>query len=187
MPLKASVSKTYSTAVVLIPPQDVWPAIQTIRQQYDRHLRRWMPHITLLYPFRPREDWPSILEQLEGVCQRTAPIRVRLATFRTFRHRNNYPMWLAPEPREALVNLQSALWRTVPDCDDAHRHRNGFTPHLSVGQAQGREQVNQLVTRLQEEWTPIQFVASEIELIWRNDPPDDVFRVGHRLKLGMGK
>ena len=60
-PLRVSMSRTYSTAVVLVPPQDVWPEIQAIRQQYDRHFDRWMPHITLLYPFRSREDWPSLL------------------------------------------------------------------------------------------------------------------------------
>jgi hypothetical protein len=31
---------------------------------------------------------------------------------------------------------------------------------------------------------PIQFRALEVSLIWRHDPPDDVFRVGHRIELG---
>jgi 2'-5' RNA ligase len=177
-------SKTYATAVVLVPPQDVWPQIQAIRQQYDRHFARWMPHITLLYPFRPREDWPSLLKQIEEACQRTSPFRVRLATFRTFRHRKNYTVWLVPDPREALARLQTELWRTVPDCDDTRRYRNGFTPHLGVAQVRGCEQVDSVVAMLQKEWTPIQFKVSEIQLIWRNDPPDDVFRTGHRVRLG---
>jgi poly(A) polymerase len=33
--------------VVIIPPQDVWPPIQRIRQQHDRKIRGWMPHITI--------------------------------------------------------------------------------------------------------------------------------------------
>jgi 2'-5' RNA ligase len=179
--------KTYRTAVVLVPPQDVWPEIQAIRQQYDRHFDRWMPHITLLYPFRLRNDWPSLLGQFEEVCQRTDSFRVDLATFRTFQHQNNYTMWLAPEPRKELVRLQTALWQVVPDCDDTRRYRDGFTPHLSVGQVHGRDRVDPTVTALQDEWSPIQFKASEIQLIWRNDPPDDVFRIGHRFRLGTGR
>jgi hypothetical protein len=40
--------KTHKTAVVVIPPDDLWAPIQALREKYDRHFRRWMPHITLL-------------------------------------------------------------------------------------------------------------------------------------------
>ena len=39
--------KTHQSAVVLIPPREVWAPIQAIRREHDRHLRRWMPHVTL--------------------------------------------------------------------------------------------------------------------------------------------
>ena len=45
--------KVYTSACVIIPPKELWGPIQKIRQQYDRQIHRWMPHITLLYPFRP--------------------------------------------------------------------------------------------------------------------------------------
>ena len=31
---------------------------------------------------------------------------------------------------------------------------------------------------------PLKFTVSDICLIWRNDPPDDVFRIGRRIQLG---
>jgi 2'-5' RNA ligase len=148
-----------------------------------------MPHITLLYPFRPREGWSALLKQLEEACRRVPPFRVKLSALRTFRHRNSYTMWLAPEPKHALVGLQTALWQVVPDCDDTRRYRGGFTPHLSVGQtgaAGGREQADLIVSELQQAWRPTQFKAASVQLIWRNEPPDDVFRVGHRIRLGTG-
>ncbi|GAH05617.1 unnamed protein product, partial [marine sediment metagenome] len=49
-------SKVYSSAVVIIPPREKWASIQEIRKIYDRNLTRWMPHITLLYPFRSRNQ-----------------------------------------------------------------------------------------------------------------------------------
>ena len=44
-------SKFYNSAVVIIPPQEKWESIQEIRETYDRGFNRWMPHITLIYPF----------------------------------------------------------------------------------------------------------------------------------------
>jgi 2'-5' RNA ligase len=143
-----------------------------------------MPHITLLYPFRPRTGWGALLEQIEEACRRLTPFRVKLSGLRTFRHRESYTIWLAPEPKDALVALQTALWQVVPDCDDTGRYRTGFTPHLSVGQTEGHERTQAIVSDLQSEWAPIQFKASQIQLIWRNEPPDDVFRIGHRIRLG---
>ena len=37
------------------------------------------------------------------------------------------------------MQLQTALWQAVPDCDEVRRYGGGFTPHLSVGQAREQE------------------------------------------------
>ena len=42
---------TYKTGLVTIPQPAAWPPIQALRAAHDRKLRRWMPHITLIYPF----------------------------------------------------------------------------------------------------------------------------------------
>jgi 2'-5' RNA ligase len=179
-------SKTFTTAVVLIPPNEVHPAIQAIRRVHDRHFKRWMPHITLLYPFRLRHEFDCLADQFSAVCQGIEPVQVELTEMRWFRHRReSYTLWLAPEPKEALVRLQAALGSVVPDCDDVVRHRDGFTPHLSVGQVRGQRQMLALQQALQEAWQPIAFTARAISLIWRGEPPDDVFRVGQTVQLGV--
>jgi len=175
-------ANTVRTAVVLIPPRDVWPPIQAIRAEHDRHYRRWMPHVTLLYPFRPRDDWAAVLEPLSGACARIEPFEVRLTAFARFRHRGSQTLWLVPEPKAQLVALHTALWRAVPGCDDTRQRGGGFTPHLSVGQAPDA-QAEALLARLYAGWEPITFLASEVQLIWRNEPPDDAFRVGDRIGL----
>jgi 2'-5' RNA ligase len=176
--------KTFTTAVVLIPPSEVQPAIQAIRQLHDRHFKRWMPHITLLYPFRPRHEFDQLAERLALACQAIEPFQVELAGLRFFRHRrDNFTVWLAPEPKEALVRLQAVVGRAIPDCDDVVRHRDGFTPHLSVGQVHGEPQRHRLQQALQETWQPLAFTAHQISLIWRGEPPDDVFRVGQTVRF----
>jgi 2'-5' RNA ligase len=176
--------KTYKTALVLIPPPEIWPPIQAIREEYDRHFLRWMPHISLLYPFRERGDWAGLCGSLERACQRFAPFELELASFDVFQHRSSYTLWLAPEPRDAIVQLQAALCSVVPDCDDTRQHRGGFTPHLSVGQAGGRDRPDKLLGELQAAWQPCHFCARAVSWIWRGDPPDDVFRLGQAIPLG---
>lgn len=143
-----------------------------------------MPHITLVYPFRPRCEFDALAERFAQHCSLVSAFEVALATLRWFRHRSSCTIWLAPEPKETLVRLQTTLGLVVPGCDEVRRHTGGFTPHLSVGQVRGQGALGELLADLQAGWTPIRFQASEISLIWRNDPPDDVFRVGQSVKLG---
>jgi 2'-5' RNA ligase len=166
---------THHTAVVLIPPEEIWAPIQAIRRDHDRQYRRWMPHITLLYPFLPREDFHEAAPLLERACAGIAPFKVTLGEFRSFHHRGRrYTVWLAPEPLEPLLGLFAALARAFPE--SAGAPRLPFEPHLSVGQT-GRTGLEELVAALQARWQPLSFEAVAVSLIWRHDPPDDVFRV----------
>src|SRR5919108_2719526 len=102
--------KTYHTAVVAIPPPEVWEPIQAIRRQHDRNVHRWMPHITLLYPFMPREHFGEALPGLMQVGRQSAAFQVTLATFRVFTHAfGKATVWLAPEPHHVFVPLQASL------------------------------------------------------------------------------
>ncbi len=178
--------KTYASAVVIIPPARLWPPIQLIRQKYDRHVVRWMPHITLIYPFRSREEYETLTLHFSRVCKDIDPFEVELAKFRFTGHsKKSYTLWLAPEPAEKLVLLQSILLSLVPDCDDLIKRYGRYTPHLSVAQAPGKMEVIKLQNMLQENWQPLSFIVCEISFIWRGGPPDDVFHV--IKKIGLGK
>lgn len=177
-------AKTYTTAVVIIPPESIWPPIQALRQQHDRNVRRWMPHITLLYPFRPREAFAGLIAPLSQACASLAPFDVTFSTVSVFQHgRSSATVWLAPEPVAPIIALQTALWRVVPDCDDTRR-RDGFTPHLSVGQSRGQGAGAKLRNALQVDWEPLTFTVTEVCLISRGEPPDDVFRVDSSVRIG---
>ncbi len=182
--MSADPVKTHTTAIVLIPPRWCWEPIQAIRRVHDRQVRRWMPHVTLIYPFRPRDQFDGLAGPLAEACRGVEPFEVRLAEFRHFRHgRSSFTIWLAPEPKDALVRLQAAIQAVVPDCDDLAGHAQGFTPHLSVGQARGHEDMASLKEPLQAGWQPLSFVLGRISLIWRGQPPDDVFAVDRTVPL----
>jgi len=144
-----------------------------------------MPHITLLYPFRPQREFDAAATGLAQVCERIDRFELTLATFNFFQHPpESYTLWLTPDPKETVIKLQTALWTAFLDCDNTRRFENGFTPHLSVGQVLGQEQMSQLIETLSSTWTPVNFQVTAVSLIWRSDPPDDVFRVGQTIALG---
>jgi 2'-5' RNA ligase len=175
--------KTHESAVVVIPPEAVWEPIQRIRRAHDAKVGRWMPHVTLLYPFRPRPDFPAARPGLERAAARVAPFSVALARFRSFAHgRGRCTVWLAPEPAGPLLALEAALLAEFPDCDDVSRPgRGGFTPHLSVGQF---EDGDEAIAALERAWTPVRLEVDAIAAIARAG--EEPFRVHERVPLGGG-
>ena len=178
--------KTYTTAVVIIPPESRWEPIQHIRCEHDRHMRRWMPHINLLYPFRPPDLLEPASNAIRDAVSEIEPFDIALSEFRHFRHgRDSYTVWLAPEPKERIVSLQERLLSAFPDYSDTARHSGGFTPHLSVGQAKGKGGLRSLLGVCEEGWEPLSFSVREIHTIVRGQRfPDDVFQVYRTLPLG---
>lgn len=175
--------KTHRTAVVAIPSPQVWEPIQAIRRQHDRNVRRWMPHITLLYPFLPRAQFDEAVPGLLEVGRQSAAFQVTLATFQAFTHTfGKATIWLAPEPRHAFVTLQAALQAAFPAYNEQSRFPTGFTPHLSVGQAASARGRQHLLETLQAAWQPVQFTLTAIALIWRE--ADGPFEVAHGIPLG---
>lgn len=179
---------THNTALVLIPPQDLWPPIQAIRQQHDRKIRRWMPHVTLIYPFWPRDRFEEAVERITLTCEQMRTFSMKLATFSTFHHgRERYTMWLSPQPAQAIVDLYTALVATLAPGGGGPQFRARFVPHLSVGQVQGKARMEELMAALKATWRPVRWDISEVSLIWRHDSPDDVFRVEQTILLEGSK
>ena len=180
MPIHDMPNKTHTTAVVLIPSEAVQPPIQAIRRIHDRNFKRWMPHITLLYPFAERRDFTEITSALAKASQQTSPFSIELARFDAFQHRKSCTMFLVPEPADEIARLHSTLLLHLPDYDDTARFAGGFHPHLSVGQFQTRS-LHTEQQRLQKEWQPIQCEIAHLSLIYRSPETDDRFVVAEQF------
>ncbi len=175
--------KSVLTAIVLVPPGKLWGPIQAIRSRYDRRYHRWMPHITLIFPFVPELEIPRLLPGLTAALADVVPFRIRLERFRYFRHPSGTAtVWLAPVPAEPVGEVQWRLQQVVPWCDDQRRHPEGFTPHLSVGQAMSWEEAERLVAQLQRSWSSLEFHVDHVSIVVRG--PTTPFREAHRLPFG---
>ena len=170
------------------PPGGCLEPDPAIRQKHDSKIGSWMPHITLIYPFLPKSRFGPSAKELVSACKFVEPFDIELAQFEQFgRAKGHYTLWRAPDPDEPIKDLHAALCPIVhedaQDLDHAIWH---FKPHLSVGQARGMGNTVKLIEELQAGWTPIRFRVDSVHLIWRNDWPDDVFRVDRTLPLQGG-
>jgi len=172
-----AISPVYRSAIAIIPPEDVLPAIQAIRQRYDARFERWMAHINLIYGFLPESYFDEAAKIITSALTQIQPFTVTLNNFEIFTHRKISTAWLNPiaQPETALQELQALLQSLFPQCDEQSRKsETGFTPHLSVGQFSTPEEA---FAKLPQ-WYPRSFTVKSIALISRRgDEPFEVRRI----------
>ncbi|MFX1314774.1 MAG: 2'-5' RNA ligase family protein [Promethearchaeota archaeon] len=177
-------SKVYTSAVVIIPPKEKWKPIQEIRQKYDRNVNRWMPHITLLYPFRPKNLYSKIEKKFSEKCLQIHSFILSLNKFKFFNHgHQNYTIYLDPEPSKLIVTLQAELLKIVPDCNDVNIYKKGFTPHLSVGQIMGKETLYKVINEFQNSWENLEYFVKDIFFITREKSKYSKFEIEKQFLL----
>jgi 2'-5' RNA ligase len=177
-------SKDYFSAVVIIPPEDKWEPIQKIREKYDRQINRWMPHITLIYPFKPEDEYSRLENDFSAECQSIKPFEISLKHFHYFNHgRERYTLWVMPKPNDLIQDLQARILKIVPECNDVNKHKSGFIPHLSVGQIQGKRKLEETIKNIQNQWKYIYFFLKEIYFISREKKKASKFEKKKRIQL----
>ncbi|MHA1292364.1 MAG: 2'-5' RNA ligase family protein [Promethearchaeota archaeon] len=178
--------KVYTSAAVIIPPKEKWGSIQEIRRIYDRQIDRWMPHITLLYPFRHENQFNKLANRFSTICGKINPFKISLGKFKYFEHRyQNFTIWLDPQPNNAIIKLQSEILKLVPDCNDVNKFIGGFNPHLSVGQIQGTFNLKNTLRDLQDVWEELKFEVKEIFFISRNNSKKSRFTIKKTIPLKL--
>lgn len=172
------------SAVVVIPPERCHEPIQRLRRRHDRRrLERWMPHITLLYPFTPERHFEEAALMLEAAVRDLEPFEITLGDLGTFSHKSSTTLWASCiSEDETLETMQAALERE-PWTQQSERGDHGYTPHLTLGALKG-DDVRADIARAEQQWEHQRFWCTEVALISRRD--DGPFEIRRRVPLARG-
>ncbi|WNG45091.1 endonuclease [Archangium minus] len=193
-PIKAKASPGVLTAplvhqsvVVLIPPEELWAPIQALRAVHDSKYARWMPHVTLLYPFVPEEYFGEAEALFTEALRDIKPFEVSLSGFGYFEHRSDVTAWLRPDdhPHGALKALRAALVAALPRREAQTREfEHDFRPHLTVGQLPraAAADTRRTLSAWERDWRPLLFEVGEVCLVSRRG--EGPFEVRRRVPLG---
>jgi endonuclease/exonuclease/phosphatase family metal-dependent hydrolase/2'-5' RNA ligase/uncharacterized protein (UPF0248 family) len=177
------VPPTARTAVAWIAPDELSPAIQELRRAYDPQVRRWPPHVNLLFGFVPEVEFDRALPLLAAAATEVAPFTARLDGVHTFGHRQDATIWLDPAAGfggdAAWSALHEALQRRFPACGG---RAEGFTPHLTLGRSSTPQSV---AASCADRLAPATAEVGQLAVLSRRG--DEPMRVRAVVALGTGE
>ena len=134
--IRAQLHKVHTSALCYIPPLEQQEGIQHLRVAHDKQIHRWPPHVNLLYPFLPEEEFEAAAAHLAAMLQGVPPFGVTFERMRQFKHgKKRFTAWLDPTACEEgqWQALQARCLEAFPHCTD-QTARGAFVPHLTIGQ-----------------------------------------------------
>lgn len=173
---------TTQTALCIIPPEDVWMQIQTIRSKYDKAYPRWMPHINFIYPFVTEENFAKTKERLESVLKREKPFSIRFdaSSFHYFKQTGDECTYhLQPTISTEILRLQNLIQTHLTDIP---KKKRAFQAHLTLGQTTTAE-IDQVLADLSIQWQTIEFTIDRVYMISRENHPENLFVIKNEILL----
>lgn len=176
-----SFTSTHKTALCLIPPENLWEQIQSIRSVHDKAYPRWMPHINLIYPFVPESEFTSMKSRLESIINSKSSFEIEFdqTSFEYFKKGNECTFHLRPIQTKDVVELQQAIENLLPNF---FKNKRPFEAHLTLGQTT-TSRISDILIEMKSKWKTIKFSIDRICMISREDDPNDLFSIRNQILL----
>jgi poly(A) polymerase len=174
---------TVTTALAVLLPLAHAAPIQAIRAQHDPSFVRWPPHINLIYPFVPVEDFDAAHALITAALADQAPFSITLAGLDQFEHRASRSIWIKPASAGHLEALRAALIALFPQCDEREARGDApFSPHLTIAKLSAEQPWRNLIQQWQAELEPIRFQLPRLVMLARSE--DQPFQAVRAIPLG---
>ena len=172
---------TARTALAWIPPQELWPAINDLRERYDPQADRWPPHVNVLFGFVPEHEFDRAIPLLAEAAAQVKPFTARLAGVDTIGHRDAATIWLDPASAdpEPWAALHREFQQRFPTC---RGREDGYTPHLTLGRSDDPQRIAALCTARLNAGMSAQ--VGKLALLSRRG--DEPMRIRAEIELGGG-
>ena len=178
----AHAATTTQTALCIIPPENVWEQIQSIRSLHDKAYPRWMPHINLIYPFTPEANFDKIQTQLESILTREKPFQIQFnqSSFHYFKQKGDQCTYhLRPTVGTNVVELQKLIQSQL---FNSTNNKHAFEGHLTLGQTT-TSKISDVLNEIKANWKTIEFTVDRIYMISRENQPENLFIIKKEILL----
>lgn len=169
---------SYSTAIVILPPESLHKNINILRSVYDKSYPRWAPHITMAIPFVPPSELSVAVEQLRTLLNESNLLKPWDITFshtEVFQHKDSATVYLKPdeysEQRLRMIRDSLNTIFNLPSSGDGL-----FRPHLTIGQVAANESVFKLQEKA-EMLLPISWTFNSLTVISKNEKDEGKMEV----------
>ncbi|KAK3318390.1 hypothetical protein B0H66DRAFT_516600 [Apodospora peruviana] len=117
---------SHDTALCIIPPTHLWPAIDRLRSLYDKAYTKWPPHINLVYPFVRHDVLPSAAESIHSI-----PLELDAAGVFAHKHENTLHLHEDDATRSSrLSGLRKHVLKALG------QPANNYQMHMTVAQTE---------------------------------------------------
>mmetsp|Transcript_26660 Transcript_26660/g.23473 ORF Transcript_26660/g.23473 Transcript_26660/m.23473 type:complete len:198 (+) Transcript_26660:1-594(+) len=193
--MRSSGYSTNECALCFIPPQELWPEIQKIRQKYDPAYQRWMPHINIFFPFIDSRYFPQISEYIQNDIIKKHDFKafdIQLSRFDVFdRVRGQLTqqentrietLFLRPNKYgsiqiQRLYEQLATIWHEFRTWD-TYQNNYIYNPHLTVGKFKISD-LSYYKMQFQSNWKSITWKCDAIYLISRTG--NGAFQIKERI------
>lgn len=132
-----------TTALTIVMPLEHHEKINYIRAVYDRAFPRWMPHINLIFPFVPAEEFPKVTQILKDSLSEFQPFEIELNEIGCFSKKGVSTVHLKTSNTETIKKLQELfdiVTKALLSNNIAISLKHvEFKPHMTLAQFKNKE------------------------------------------------
>lgn len=108
--------------------------IQQIRREYDQQIKRWPPHINILFPFIDEAGYKEASEKIQSQLKDIPSFDVRFNKVGYFKQKKNRVVLFLQPNDESQLQLKEIHKQCSPFFPQCLKKGKPFTPHLTLGQ-----------------------------------------------------